>query len=99
MRTGATLGTRGDEDAAMTSAPRKPVLGLVGGIGAGKSTVANALARHGGKVVAGDPLGHEAPNSPTSSPASPRSGASAASSLRTARSIARSSAGSSSPAR
>jgi dephospho-CoA kinase len=39
---------------------RKPVIGLVGGIGAGKSTVADALARHGGKVVAGDPLGHEA---------------------------------------
>src|SRR5262245_36822827 len=38
----------------------KPVIGLVGGIGAGKSTVAEALARHGGKVVAGDPLGHEA---------------------------------------
>jgi dephospho-CoA kinase len=39
---------------------RKPVLGLVGAIGAGKSTVADALARHGGKVVAADPLGHEA---------------------------------------
>jgi dephospho-CoA kinase len=39
---------------------RKPVLGLVGGIGAGKSTVADALARHGGQVVAADPLGHEA---------------------------------------
>src|SRR3954468_6108013 len=64
MRTGATLGTRGDEDAAMTSAPRKPVLGLVGGIGAGKSTVANALARHGGRIVAGDPLGHEALEQP-----------------------------------
>ena len=38
----------------------KPVIGLVGGIGAGKSTVAAALARHGGRVVAGDPLGHEA---------------------------------------
>lgn len=38
----------------------KPVVGLVGGIGAGKSTVAAALARHGGRVVAGDPLGHEA---------------------------------------
>jgi dephospho-CoA kinase len=48
----------------MTTAPRKPVLGLVGGIGAGKSTVANALARHGGKVVAGDPLGHEALEQP-----------------------------------
>jgi dephospho-CoA kinase len=44
----------------MTTAPRKPVLGLVGGIGAGKSTVAGALARHGGRIVAADPLGHEA---------------------------------------
>jgi dephospho-CoA kinase len=43
---------------------RKPVLGLVGGIGAGKSTVATALVRHGGKVVAGDPLGHEALEQP-----------------------------------
>jgi len=43
-----------------TRANRKPVLGLVGGIGAGKSTVADALARHGGKVVSADPLGHEA---------------------------------------
>ena len=42
----------------------KPVLGLVGGIGAGKSTVANALVRHGGRVVAGDPLGHEALEQP-----------------------------------
>lgn len=48
----------------MTSAHRKPVLGLVGGIGAGKSTVANALARHGGRIVAGDPLGHEALEQP-----------------------------------
>src|SRR5688572_14614403 len=43
---------------------RKPVLGLVGGIGAGKSTVAAVLVRHGGKVVAGDPLGHEALEQP-----------------------------------
>jgi dephospho-CoA kinase len=42
----------------------KPVLGLVGGIGAGKSTVATALVRHGGRVVAGDPLGHEALEQP-----------------------------------
>jgi dephospho-CoA kinase len=39
---------------------RKPVIGLVGGIGAGKSTVAAALVKHGGRVVAADPLGHEA---------------------------------------
>src|SRR5687767_6018099 len=55
------MGPSGREDAAMT---RKPVLGLVGGIGAGKSTVAAALVRHGGKVVAGDPLGHEALEQP-----------------------------------
>jgi dephospho-CoA kinase len=48
----------------MTPAHRKPVLGLVGGIGAGKSTVAQALVRHGGKIVAGDPLGHEALEQP-----------------------------------
>ena len=44
----------------MTTAQRKPVVGLVGGIGAGKSTVADALVRHGGRVVAADSLGHEA---------------------------------------
>ena len=42
----------------------KPVVGLVGGIGAGKSTVGQALARHGGKVVAADPIGHEALEQP-----------------------------------
>jgi dephospho-CoA kinase len=47
-----------------TRANRKPVLGLVGGIGAGKSTVADALVRHGGKVIAADPLGHEALEQP-----------------------------------
>jgi dephospho-CoA kinase len=43
---------------------RKPVIGLVGGIGAGKSTVAAALVKHGGRIVAGDPLGHEALEEP-----------------------------------
>jgi dephospho-CoA kinase len=42
----------------------KPVIGLVGGIGSGKSRVAAALARRGGQVVAGDPLGHEALKQP-----------------------------------
>jgi dephospho-CoA kinase len=55
------LGNRIQDGSIMTTArARKPVIGLVGAIGAGKSTVAHALARHGGKVVAGDPLGHEA---------------------------------------
>src|SRR5688572_15024786 len=37
----------------------KPVLGIIGGIGSGKSAVAAELVRRGGAVVAGDPLGHE----------------------------------------
>lgn len=41
-----------------------PVLGLVGGIGAGKSRVSQALARRGAVVVAGDPVGHEALKQP-----------------------------------
>ncbi|MFL5331079.1 MAG: dephospho-CoA kinase [Gemmataceae bacterium] len=38
----------------------KPVIGLVGGIGAGKSAVAEVLAERGGRIVAGDPAGHAA---------------------------------------
>lgn len=37
----------------------KPILGLIGGIGGGKSLVAAELARRGGRVIAGDLLGHE----------------------------------------
>jgi dephospho-CoA kinase len=39
---------------------RHPVIGLIGGIGSGKSTVAAAFARHGARVVSGDQAGHEA---------------------------------------
>ncbi|MCX7666501.1 MAG: dephospho-CoA kinase [Gemmataceae bacterium] len=42
----------------------KPIIGVVGGIGAGKSTIAQYLVEFGGKVVAGDPLGHEALEQP-----------------------------------
>jgi len=38
----------------------KPVIGLVGGIGAGKSTAARWLAARGGFVVDADTLGHDA---------------------------------------
>lgn len=38
----------------------KPVIGLIGGIGSGKSHVADELARRGGRVISGDQLGHEA---------------------------------------
>lgn len=39
---------------------RKPVIGIVGGIGAGKSAVAAAMARRGGVVIDADKLGHAA---------------------------------------
>src|SRR5262249_3517754 len=39
---------------------RKPVLGLIGGLGSGKSFVAAEFAKHGGRVTSGDGLGHEA---------------------------------------
>jgi dephospho-CoA kinase len=42
----------------------KPVIGLIGGIGSGKSAVAAELARHGARVIAGDVLGHEALRQP-----------------------------------
>jgi dephospho-CoA kinase len=38
---------------------RKPVVGLVGGIGAGKSAAAAALARRGAAVIDADRVGHE----------------------------------------
>jgi dephospho-CoA kinase len=38
----------------------KPVIGLIGGIGSGKSQAAAAFARHGARVVSGDKAGHEA---------------------------------------
>jgi dephospho-CoA kinase len=42
----------------------KPVIGLIGGIGSGKSQVAAALAAHGGHVIRADQLGHEALRQP-----------------------------------
>ena len=43
---------------------RKPVIGLVGGVGAGKSTVARQFARLGAAVVDGDAIGHDLLESP-----------------------------------
>lgn len=43
---------------------RVPVIGLVGGVGSGKSAVAAALARRGGRVVDADALGHAALREP-----------------------------------
>jgi dephospho-CoA kinase len=40
------------------------VVGLIGGIGSGKSRVAQALARRGGRVVSADELAHQALRQP-----------------------------------
>lgn len=42
----------------------KPVIGLVGGIGSGKSTAARLLAARGGLVINADALGHDALEQP-----------------------------------
>lgn len=42
----------------------KPVVGLIGGIGAGKSTAAKCFAVRGGQVIDADVLGHEALRQP-----------------------------------
>ena len=46
------------------SAPGKPVVALIGGIGSGKSRIAAELVRRGGYVIPGDQLGHEALRQP-----------------------------------
>jgi len=43
---------------------QKMVVGLIGGIGSGKSQVAAALARQGAHVIVADQLGHEALHQP-----------------------------------
>ncbi|MFO0863933.1 MAG: dephospho-CoA kinase [Gemmataceae bacterium] len=42
----------------------KPVIGIVGGIGSGKSFVAAEFARRGGRLISADPLGHDALRQP-----------------------------------
>src|SRR2546430_1806647 len=39
---------------------KKPVVGLIGGIGSGKSWVSALFAERGARVISGDALGHEA---------------------------------------
>jgi dephospho-CoA kinase len=52
------------EDVAMEPPRSKWVVGLVGGMGAGKSLVANLFARRGARILSGDALGHEALRQP-----------------------------------
>src|SRR5438105_4188904 len=42
------------------NSPAKPVIGLIGGMGGGKSELAALLAERGAWVVSGDEAGHEA---------------------------------------
>ena len=42
----------------------KPIIGLIGGIGSGKSRVAAAFAKRGARVISGDQAGHEALKQP-----------------------------------
>ena len=42
----------------------KPVIGIIGGIGSGKSAVAALFAREGCAVIDSDALGHEVIESP-----------------------------------
>lgn len=41
-----------------------PIIGIVGGIGSGKSLVANAMQVHGGSLINADQMGHEALEQP-----------------------------------
>src|SRR5205807_799653 len=52
------------EKSAIRNLQSKIVVGLVGGIGSGKSLVAAAFAKHGARVISGDQLGHEALQQP-----------------------------------
>jgi dephospho-CoA kinase len=53
-----------NNDRRTLSQAAKPIIGIVGGIGAGKSTVASMLAELGAAVVDADRLNHEELNSP-----------------------------------
>ena len=43
---------------------QSPIIGLIGGIGSGKSRVAAAFAKRGARVISGDQAGHEALKQP-----------------------------------
>ncbi len=58
------MGTEAERPTAPAPGRRKPVIGLVGGIGAGKTAAAAAMARRGGAVIDADRLGHEALEQP-----------------------------------
>jgi dephospho-CoA kinase len=56
--------TSNPQSAIRNPQSKKPIIGLIGGIGSGKSLISAEFARHGGKVVSGDQAGHEALRQP-----------------------------------
>ena len=53
-------GEPNDKQSAICNLKSKIVVGLIGGIGSGKSSAAAALAKQGARLISGDVLGHEA---------------------------------------
>src|SRR5438876_5607547 len=53
-------GQANDSQSAICNPKSKMVIGLIGGIGSGKSSAAAALAKQGARLISGDVLGHEA---------------------------------------
>jgi dephospho-CoA kinase len=55
---------RADSNGTLETCRHVPVVGLIGGIGSGKSAVAAEFARRGAAVISGDLAGHEALRQP-----------------------------------
>jgi dephospho-CoA kinase len=60
----APAGEKAPDGSAFRTPHSALVVGLVGGIGSGKSQVAEEFARHGARVVSGDGLAHQALRQP-----------------------------------
>lgn len=54
-----TAGTAGVRLSGVKNPPKKPVIGILGGIGSGKSTVAAEFAKLGCKVIDADKIAHK----------------------------------------
>ena len=52
------------QDSKLETRNSKPIIGLLGGIGSGKSLVAELMGERGGFVISADPIAHEALRQP-----------------------------------